>query len=188
MEPSDVSHHHQQSCMNDKDKEALDRWKKFQKASHVGKNGSSEEDVDKMMMIQQQQLMRRQIEEQGLVIVNQQKIIHEQHEYIMTLKEQRQALIQECQQAGLSIPDISSICTQTNVLKAPNASQTFLLPPSHMSYPAQTPHHHHHHLIILFHNRNLLVLHKQSLQPLLNHILPLMPLYLHILHLNQYSL
>lgn len=133
--------------MNDKDKEALDRWKKFQKASQIGRNGC-EEDMEKVMLIQQQQLMRRQIEEQSLVIANQQKIIHEQHEYIMTLKEQRQALIRECQQAGLNIPDIAAHRTPSNLPKqqlqqqSVTTSQHFPLPPTHascMHYPSQTP-------------------------------------------------
>ena len=140
VEPSEAPQHHRRQCaMNEKDKEALDRWKKFQKASHVGRNGN-EEDVDRVVMIQQQQLMRRQIEEQVLVIANQQKIIHEQHEYIMTLKEQRQVLIRECQQAGLSIPDLSSTCPPPSVSNPPvaTASQTFPLPPSYMTYSSQT--------------------------------------------------
>ena len=115
--------------MNERDKEALKCWKEFKKTSHMGRNGS-EEDVDKMMMIQQQQLMRRQIEEQALVIANQQKIIQEQLQYIGVLKEQKQALLRECQQAGLNISDISSLKTPSKA-----TSQHFSLPPPHMSYP-----------------------------------------------------
>ena len=150
LEPQEGTHHdhHHRSLtepggMNDKDKEALERWKKFQEDSHVGRNGS-EEDVEKMMMIQQHHLMRRQIEEQGLVIANQQKIIHEQHEYIMTLKEQKQTLIRECRQAGLSIPDIPALRTPSNLPKqqAVSAAQHFPLPPTHTTcipYPSQHP-------------------------------------------------
>ena len=112
------------ASMNEKDKEALKCWKEFKKASHVGRNGS-EEDMDKIMMIQQQHLMRRQIEEQSLVIANQQKIIQEQLQYIGVLKEQKQALLRECQQAGLSTSDIPSLQTPSKVI-----SHHFSLPPS----------------------------------------------------------
>ena len=115
--------------MNEKDKEALKSWKEFKKASHVGRNGT-EEDIDKMMMIQQQQLMRRQIEEQALVIGNQQKIIQEQLQYIGVLKEQKQTLLRECQQAGLSTSDIPALQTPSKV-----TAQHFSLPLPHMSYP-----------------------------------------------------
>ena len=118
--------------MNERDKEALECWKKFQKASHMTKNGV-EEDVDKMMMFQHQQLMGRQIEEQNLVIANQQKIIQEQLQYIGVLREQKQALLRECQQAGLNISDIPSL--QTPSKPSLPASQHFSLPPSHMTYP-----------------------------------------------------
>lgn len=147
LEPLEASSHHDPKLgsMNDKDKEALDRWKRFQKASQVGRNGC-EEDMEKMVFMQQQQLMRRQIEEQGHVIANQQKIIHEQHEYIMVLKEQRQTLIRECRQAGLTIPDLTTLRTpnfpKQQSLSGTSSQHFTLPPPSHTScipFPSQTP-------------------------------------------------
>ena len=98
---------------------------------------------------QQEQMMRRQLEEQGLVISNQQKIIQEQLEYIRKLQEQQQALICECQRAGLNVSDITSfqppstLAQQQQQPQGTSNTSPQQLPPQgpapRMPYPTHTP-------------------------------------------------
>ena len=106
------------SHLTEQDQQTLEQWKKIQQTTRPfphpikkvmkGVHGEVIDDVQ-YQQHRQELLFRQQAEElqkQRRQLLEQHKMIQEQQEHIKLLQEQRKALIQECQTAGVKLPQI----------------------------------------------------------------------------------
>lgn len=120
--------------VSESDQHTLDRWKQMQQTTRpfihpirkmLGKDGEAEGNGS---LTYQEQLLSRQsdqIEQQKHQLEEQQKKIRDQEELIRLLQEQRRVLLQECQSAGIKIPESIQIGIYSST-----ANLNATLPPS----------------------------------------------------------
>ena len=140
-----LEHHGNEAGVSESDQHTLDRWKQMQQVTRpfihpirkmLGKDGSGAEGGNGSLTYQEQLLSQQsdRIEQQKHQLEEQQKKICEQEELIRLLQEQKRVLLQECQSAGISIPE-AAVSTRLGIYSTA-ADPTANLPA--LSQPALT--------------------------------------------------